>query len=47
MCPPAGLHLLLPPFQGLNEVVGAVCADEARLYRGHGEWEQRGEREEA
>lgn len=29
--PPAGLLLLLPPLQGLYEVVAAVRADEARL----------------
>lgn len=33
---PAGLLVLLSPLQGFYEVVGAACADEARLNQGHG-----------
>ena len=45
MCPPARLLVLLPPLQGLNEIVGDICTDEASLNQGHGK--QKGEREEA
>lgn len=48
VCPPAGLLLLLPPLQGLYEVVGAIRADEARLSRATQQaGAERGEREEA
>lgn len=45
--PPAGLLLLLPPLQGLYEVVAAVRADEARLNQARGQpEEQRGREKE-
>lgn len=43
--PPAGLPLLLPPLQGLDEVVAAVRADEARLHQARGKPEERRGRE--
>ena len=36
--PPAGLRLLLPALEGLDEVVSAVRTDEAGLNQGCGKW---------
>lgn len=43
--PPAGLPLLLPPLQGLYEVVAAVRADEARLHQARSKPEEQRGRE--
>lgn len=46
VCPSAGLLGLLPSLQRLDEVVGAVCADEASLWARESRGKVRGRRGE-